>query len=691
MAILYISDYAGSDWAQCVLAFADMNPGDTLDFENGTFEVFSGVQQYFPAGMKYRNGTFTRPDAQAKFHRIVRTEAAVNDGKTTIFVNCHTDGNKAGQGYGSVFTVDLEQQHGFHAASPGTETVYWYKCSSINNHGDGFNVASGANVSARDLTSLGDLRSAYVVGSAVNTKASFRNCNSVDQKIDIENLATEDNIDVYIKDCNCLLLQIFTGRNSRVHVDGFTSSWEDQAVLNVASYSAADDNMILVENCDFTSGLECQMQGVSNFTIRNSICPSFVVTPIGGGLDSLDIPVVYWAFENVEFTDVYTERGQIAYINHPTDNGVIPYIENPPTSHMEVHVRNCTFNNTVPDGYPIRIYGGELHLHGNTHQNEYLARIVGIGTISTVYVDGHIDLVTTDSAVEYNPTPVDWRSKLLELYHGKLNGLRHKFKTYEVPNEISYIAAPPVVSSIAAVQLAAGFDHVWAFEYEPGWSVSSGPWLDDSAGAADLVHTTGYSVPWENQAPTQQGSLGKAHFPTPFQASIVSGAGLKATGVNFARTEDCFFECVVSDTDPDWANTIWYWTLGAWGTSTAFGWFGQYGGQSRFFDVASGGIPWTLSLWKMVTAYMTEPVYLAVWWDHSNLVYRYYMRKASDSEYTQTSVVEEVGTEGTSTMHFGGNLVNNNSGIVTFHAAGFKRGPCTAEHRQNVYDVLGWS
>jgi len=307
-----------------------------------------------------------------------------------------------------VFTTLLEQQHGFYSTSNGVgkETVYWYKCTSKDNHGDGFSVASNSKSIGTDLVSSGDLRSAYVLGSANNADVVFKGCTSADNKVDIE--TTGSGNDVKILNCSCTLIQVLVFDSTTVLIDNFTSSFTGNYALNVVGHSITDDIDITVINSDFSSSLECKLQNTTRFTMRDSKSPSFVITPITASLPESSLPKITYTFDNVEFVSFF-EREHSAYLLHPTTNGVARYVVDKPTNTVDWYVTDCTFPEIKPgnQGWPIRIWGGDLHVYGNVYANPELANLVGSGTLAALY-EGDTLIIenTTIPAIDVSPPGV---------------------------------------------------------------------------------------------------------------------------------------------------------------------------------------------------------------------------------------------------------------------------------------------
>jgi hypothetical protein len=373
-------------------------------------------------GIVYKNGTFARPDTQGKFHIVLKPSTAALTTTPTVFVNCHVQGNSAGQAGG-----DLSAQHGFNADFPsGHQTVYWNNCTSDDNYGDGFNIAKNCTVTCVDLTATNNQRSGIVTASNQNTVVRMRRV-TTDGRFDIETSGANIPLDFYAQDGTVGFIEVNMAQDCTAYFKNFTTTKTTGYSLRTAIFTVGGGSNASLElvNCDLTSAPTILMEHTVHVSFQNCQLPGVVTTPTSGLYDTDDIDVVRHYFKNCTFTKTCGRTASHdGCICHPGDGAQIGYDMS--TGDFEYHIENCTFTH-VPNGYPVRIWGGDIHFQNLRHSNAYLFGLQGATTTCRVY-DDKGTLLTTESTglQEYNPPAAAEKSAAT-----RTPGNRHTFRPWD--------------------------------------------------------------------------------------------------------------------------------------------------------------------------------------------------------------------------------------------------------------------
>ena len=240
------------------------------------------------------------------------------------------------------------------------------------------------------------------------------------------------------------------------------------------------------------------------------------------------------------------------------------------------------------------------------------------------------------------------------------------------PARIPLRIQPPKYSlSIAEVQIAAGMDHVYTFDN------AGTPTEDIGTSPADLTEAGLVT----NHAPIVQGTRGYYH--------VTGGIGnylLTVSNINVARTADVFFEGIFQI---QVTGGVGEGHLADLGEQFRVGMFGNLtiwpsSGELFLRDDLSA-LPIRVSGWEAWAGF--DPIYVAVWWDHSNLRFRFYYRKAGGAEFEVSSAVVFASGAGANPMWIGS--ASAHSKDMNVHNFAIKRGALTAEHRNNIYAAMG--
>lgn len=240
------------------------------------------------------------------------------------------------------------------------------------------------------------------------------------------------------------------------------------------------------------------------------------------------------------------------------------------------------------------------------------------------------------------------------------------------------VPVPPIPPppTILSVQQAAGFDHIYDFDF------AGSPLVDKGSAAANLS----LSGTWTHAAPTVTGTKGSYENLT--NNSLANRLGTTSGAVDVARTSDVFWEGIwelpTTPAGPGQGSMALVGTtivnrghsLMVWATT----------GQIKLQTTGQISL---ITASALTAAYMLEPTYIAVWWDHSTGVFRMYHRKAGKSETVTPTAARSAGIAHVYNLWVSGDGASKETCKMKVHMFGVKRGALTAEHRNNIYEAMG--
>lgn len=263
--------------------------------------------------------------------------------------------------------------------------------------------------------------------------------------------------------------------------------------------------------------------------------------------------------------------------------------------------------------------------------------------------------------------------------HSGAGGTLDMLHVYELAHDATTLPNVVAISDVAAVQIAAGMNHVWTFD-------NAGTPTEDLGVTGGATLTVVGTV--TSQAPTATGSRG-----IYYQATNGSSSNRVKTGTNavrMERTSDCWFEGVVTCVDP-FVGNYGVFSIGKYPQTETFGWISvDSSGYARFYY--SNVLTFSyIQLTSLTDTYLAAgPTYIGVWWDHSASVFRIYANNGTGELTFATGVVAAgSGTTGREVV-FGGDGATFYSAKAWYHAAAFHRGALTSTHRNNIYAALGF-
>ncbi len=236
-------------------------------------------------------------------------------------------------------------------------------------------------------------------------------------------------------------------------------------------------------------------------------------------------------------------------------------------------------------------------------------------------------------------------------------------------------ATAPATITVGEVQTAASFDHIYALDF------TGSPLADTGGGTtANLTIPGGGTLP--NAAASEVGSLGSYENATDYNADnrLDAAAGV----IDAARTADVFYEGLWTfPVAPGGAGGALA-MVGAAAGASAHSWL-NYNANLNQLELLDASGALIVADASVDDAFLTAGLcYFAVWWDHANLTFRLYSKRAGVAE-NAVSAAAAASSAGATDVSLFGNGTDVLSCKCLLHAFGLKRGALTATHRDLIY------
>lgn len=238
------------------------------------------------------------------------------------------------------------------------------------------------------------------------------------------------------------------------------------------------------------------------------------------------------------------------------------------------------------------------------------------------------------------------------------------------------VPVPPFSPTVLDVQQAAGMDHIYDFNF-------SGDPLSDrgEATAANFV----LSGTWTHAAASVAGTKGSYENLVRSNPNML-GTGLGAF-VDLARTQDVWYEGIWEIPTPPATGNAAMVTAGDYGTAQSHSYLVW---STDHVKLWSPTFDTRIDVTGLDAAYLLDPTYIAVWWDHANTVYRLYYKKAGEAETALVSSSVGAGSAGSESLWASAPGVFISSAKAKVHMFALHRGELTAGHRASIYAAVGF-